>query len=208
MGELILDHVVFAEGWSLHHVGGGEGRRECIVIIEVDKVSISASVPPSSLCIPSGAVSSEVSLLSAVKAGTSSPGRSVLRILGPVGVSDFHESSIHRVRLVGLSLVAVHPGAVEVHRDCQVVHVLGGIERVVLGSPLVPRSVPIVARGVLLEVLVRSLQSVVELSILEELTGSLSSSCEGFEYLFRLGYVDGHVSVLLVGRVGNGVGCL
>ena len=73
---------------------------------------------------------------------------------------------------------------------------------------MIPGGVPVVARGVLLEVLIRLARSVVELSVLEEVVGGLSSPCKGLEYLFRLGYVDGHVSVLLVGGVSNGVGCL
>ena len=77
-----------------------------------------------------------------------------------------------------------------------------------MGSTLVPRGAPIVARGVLLEVLVQLAGPVVELSVLEELTGSLSSSCKCFEYLFQLGYIDSHVPVLLVGRIGDRVGCL
>ena len=73
---------------------------------------------------------------------------------------------------------------------------------------MIPGGVPVVARGVLLEVLIRLARSVIELSILEELVGGLSSPCESFEYLFRLGYVDGHISVLLVSGVGDGVGRL
>ena len=52
------------------------------------------------------------------------------------------------------------------------------------------------------------MRSAIELSVLEELVGSLSSSCKGFKYLFQLGYVDSHVSVLLVGGISNGVGHL
>ena len=154
MGDLILNHVIFAEGGSLHRVEGGEGCRGCIVIVKVDEVGVNVSVPPSSLCIPLGAVSSEVSLLSAVKAGTPSPGGSILGVLGSIGVSDFHESTVCGVCLIGSSLVVVRPGAVKVHRDCRVVHIPWGIGQVVLGLPLVPRGVPIVARGVLLKVLV------------------------------------------------------
>ena len=117
MGNLILDHVILAEGGLLHCVGRGEGCGGCVVIVEVNEVSVSASVSSSSLCVPLGAVSSEVSFLSAVEAGTSGPGGSVL-VLGSIGVPEFHESSICRVCSVGLSLVAVCPGVVEVHGDC------------------------------------------------------------------------------------------
>ena len=76
-----------------------------------------------------------------------------------------------------------------------------------MGSSLIPRGVPVVARGVLLGVLIRLARSVVELSVLEEVVGGLSSSCKGFEYLFRFGYVDSHIPVLLVGGISDGVGC-
>ena len=76
-----------------------------------------------------------------------------------------------------------------------------------MGSPLVPGGVPVVARGVLLEALIRLVGSVVELSVLEEVVGGLSSPCKGFEYLFRFGYVDSHIPVLLVGGISDGVGC-
>ena len=118
MGDLVLDHVILAKGGLLCCVGGGEGCRGCIIIIEINEVGISVSVPSSSLCVPLGAVSIEVSLLSAVEAGTSGPGGSILGVLGSVGVSDFHKSSICGVCLVRLSLVTVHFGVVKVHGDC------------------------------------------------------------------------------------------
>ena len=49
---------------------------------------------------------------------------------------------------------------------------------------MIPGGVPVVARGVLLEVLIQLARLVVELSVLEEVVGGLSSSCKGFEYLF------------------------
>ena len=106
------------------------------------------------------------------------------------------------VQLVRASL-AVGPGAVKVHGYCCIIHVAGGVGRVI-SLVLVPLGVPVVARGVLLEVLTRS---VVELAILEELVGRLaSSSGQRFEDLFCFGYVDRRVSVQAVGRVGDGVG--
>ena len=126
----------------------------------------------------------EMSLLSAIEAGASSPGGSVLGALGSVGVPNFHESSVCGVCSIESSLVSVRSGAVEVHGDRRVVHVSWGIGRVILGSSLIPGGIPIVARGVLLEVLIRLARSVVELPVLEELVGSLSFSCEGLEYLF------------------------
>ena len=104
-----------------------EGHGGCIIIIEVNEVSVGAPVPSSSLGVPLGAVSSEVSFLSAVETGTSGPGGSVLGLLGSVGVSNLHESSMCRVHLVESSLVTACSGTVEVHRDCQVVHVSWGI---------------------------------------------------------------------------------
>ena len=205
MGDLVLDRVVLAEGGPLSCVGGGEGRGGRVIV--VDEVGVGASVPPPSLGVPLGAVPGEVSFLSAVKAGASGPGRSVLGVLS-VRISYFHESSIRGVRSIGSSLVSVCPGAVEVHGDCRVVHVSRGVGRIVLGSSLIPGGVPVVARGVLLEVLIRLVRSVVELSVLEEVVGGLSSSCKGFEYLFRFGYVDSHIPVLLVGGISDGVGCL
>ena len=53
-----------------------------------------------------------------------------------------------------------------------------------MGSFLVPGGVPVVAGGVLLEVLVQLAGSIIELSVLEEVVGGLSSSRKGFEYLF------------------------
>ena len=182
MGDLILDCVVLAEGGLLRCVGGGDGRGGCVVI-EVNEVGVGASVSPSSLGVPLGAVSGEVPFLSAVEAGASGSGGSVLGVLS-VRIPYFHESSVCGVRSIGLSLVSVRPGAVEVHRDCQVIHVSWGVGRVVLGSSLISGGVPVVARGVLLEVLIRLARLVVELSVLEEVVGGLSSPCKGFEYLF------------------------
>jgi hypothetical protein len=70
----------------------------------------------------------------------------------------------------------------------------------------VPLGVPIVARGVLLEVLAGS---VVELAILEELVGHLtSSSGQRLEDLFRFGHVDRRISIQAIGGIGDGVGSL
>ena len=149
-----------------------------------------------------------MSFLSAIETGASGSGGSILGVLGSVGVSNFHESSVCGIRSVRSSLVTVCPGAVKVHGDCQVVHVSWGVGQIVLRSSLIPGGIPVVARGVLLEVLIRLARSVIELSILEELVGGLSSSCESFEYFFRLGYIDGHISVLLVSGVGDRVGRL
>ena len=153
MGDLVLDRVVLAEGGLLSRVGGGKGCGGRVVVIKVKEIGIGASVPPSSLGVPLGAVSGEVSFLSAIEAGASGPGGSVLGVLS-VRISYFHESSVCGVRSIGSSLVSVCPGAVEVHGDCRVVHVSWGVGRVVLGSSLIPGGVPVVARGVLLEVLV------------------------------------------------------
>ena len=206
MGDLVLDRIVLAEGGPLSRVGGGEGRGGHVVVIEVNKVGAGASVPPSSLGIPPGTVSGEVSFLPTVEAGASGPRGSVLGILS-VRISYFHESSVCGVRSIGSSLVSVCSGAVKVHGDCRVVHVLWGVGRVILGASLIPGGVPVVARGVLLEVLIRLARLVVELSVLEEVVGGLSSPCEGFEYLFRFGYVDSHIPVLLVGGISDGVSC-
>ena len=183
MGDLVLDRVVFAEGGPLSRVGGGKGCGGRVIVVEVDEVSVGAPVSPSSLGVPLGAISGEVSFLSAVEAGASGPGGSVLRVLS-VRVSYFYESPVCGVRSIGSSLVSVCPGAVEVHGDCRVVHVSWGVGRVVLGSSLISGGAPVVARGVLLEALIQLARSVVELSVLEEVVGGLSSSCEGFEYLF------------------------
>ena len=126
MGNLVLDRVILAEGGPLGRVGGGEGCGGCIVVIEVDEIGVGASVSPSSLGVPLGAVSGEVSFLSAVEAGASGPGGSVLGVLS-IRVSYFHESSIRGVRSIGPSLVSVCSGAVEVHGDCRVVHVSRGV---------------------------------------------------------------------------------
>ena len=126
MGDLVLDRVVLAEGGPLSRVGGGEGCGGHVIVIEVNEVGVSASVPPSSLGVPLGAVSGKVSILSTVEAGASGPGGSVLGVLS-VRISYFHESSICGVRSIGSSLVSVCPGAVEVHGDCQVVHVSWGV---------------------------------------------------------------------------------
>ena len=117
MSDLVLDRVILAEGGSLGHVGGGEGCGGHVVVIEVNEVSVGAPVPSSSLGVPLGAISGEVSFLSAVEAGASGPGGSVLGVLS-VRVSYFHESSVCGVRSIGSSLVSVCPGAVEVHGDC------------------------------------------------------------------------------------------
>ena len=117
MGDLVLDRVVFTERGSLGRVGGGEGCGGRIIVIKVDEVCIGAPVSPSSLGVPLGAVSGKVSFLSAVEAGASGPGGSVPGVLS-VRVSYFHESSVCGVRSIGLSLVSVCPGAVEVHGDC------------------------------------------------------------------------------------------
>ena len=114
MGDLVLDRVILAKGVSFGRVGGGEGCGGRVVVIEVDEVGAGTSVPSSSLGIPLGAISGEVSFLSAVEAGASGPGGSVLGV-SPVRVSHFHESSVRGVRLVGSSLVPVCSGAVEVH---------------------------------------------------------------------------------------------
>ena len=206
MGDLVLDRVVLAEGGLLSRVGGGESRGGRVIVVEVDEVGVGASVSPPSLGVPLGAVPGKVSFLSAVEAGAPGPGRSVLGVLS-VRVSYFHKSSVRGVRSIRSSLVSVCSGAVEVHGDCQVVHVSWGVRRIVLGSSLVPGGVPVVARGVLLEALIRLARSVVELLVLEEVVSGLSSSCKGFEYLFRFGYVDSHISVLLVGGISDGVGC-
>ena len=126
MGDLVLDRVVLAERGSLSCVGGGEGCGGCVIVVEVNKVNVGVPVPPSSLGVPLGAISGEVSFLSAVEAGTSGPGGSVLGVLS-VRVPYFHESSVCGVRSIGSSLVSVCPGAVEVHGDCRVVHVSWGI---------------------------------------------------------------------------------
>ena len=126
MGDLVLDRVVFTERGSLGRVGGGEGCGGRVIIIEVNEVSVGAPVPPSSLGVPLGAVSGEVSLLSTVEAGASGPGGSVLGVLS-VRVPYFHESSVCGVRSIGSSLVSVCSGAVEVHGDCRVVHVSWGV---------------------------------------------------------------------------------
>ena len=126
MGNLVLNRVVLAEGGPFSRVGGGEGRGGHVVIVEIDEIGAGASVPPSSLHVPLGAISGEVSFLSTVEAGASGSGRSVLGVL-PVGVSYFHELSVRGVRSVGLSLVSVRPGAVKVHGDCRVVHVSWGV---------------------------------------------------------------------------------
>ena len=183
MGDLVLDRVVLAEGGPLSRVGGGEGRGGRVVVVEVDEVGVGASVPSPSLGVPLGAVPGKVSFLSAVEAGAPGPGGSVLGVLS-VRVSYFHESSVRGVRSIGSSLVSVCSGAVEVHGNCRVVHVSWGVGRIVLGSALIPGGVPVVARGVLLKVLIRLARSVVELLVPEEVVGSLSSSCKGFEYLF------------------------
>ena len=44
MGDLVLDRVVLAKGGLFHCVGGSEGCGGRIIIIEVDELSISASV--------------------------------------------------------------------------------------------------------------------------------------------------------------------
>ena len=126
MGDLVLDRVVLAKRGSFGRVGGGEGCGGCVIVIEVDEVSIGAPVPSSSLSVPLGAISGEVSFLSAVEAGASGPGGSVLGVL-PVRVSYFHESSVCGVRSIGSSLVSVCSGAVEVHGDCRIVHVSWGV---------------------------------------------------------------------------------
>ena len=117
MGDLILDRVILAKGGLFHCVGGGEGCGGCIVIIEVNEVGVGAPVSSPSLGVPLRTVLGKVSFLSAVEAGASSPGGSVLGVLS-VRVSYFHESSIRGVRSVGSFLVSVHSGAVEVHGDC------------------------------------------------------------------------------------------
>ena len=126
MGDLVLNRVVLAEGGPFSRVGGGEGCGGRVVVIEVNEIGAGASVPPSSLGVPLGAISGEVSFLSAVEAGASGSGRSVLGVLS-VGVSYFHESSVRGVRSIGSSLVSVCSGAVEVHGDCRVVHVSWGV---------------------------------------------------------------------------------
>jgi hypothetical protein len=83
-----------------------EGHGGCIIIIEVNEVSVGAPVPSSSLGVPLGAVSGKVSFLSAVEAGASGPGGSILGVLS-VRVSYFHESSVSGVRLIRSSLVSV-----------------------------------------------------------------------------------------------------
>ena len=127
MGDLVLDRVVLAKGGLFYCVGGSEGCGGCIIIIEVDKLSISASVSPSFLHIPLGAVSSEVSLSSTVEAGASGLRGSILGVLRSVGVSDLHESSMCRICPIRSSLVAVCPGVVKIYRNCRIVHVLWGI---------------------------------------------------------------------------------
>ena len=126
MGNLVLNRVVLAEGGPFGRVGGGEGCGGHVVIDEVDEIGVGASVPLSSLGVPLGAISGEVSFLPAVEAGASGPGRSILGVLS-VRVSYFHESSIRGVRSIGSSLVSVCPGAVEVHGDCRVVHISWGV---------------------------------------------------------------------------------
>jgi hypothetical protein len=99
--------------------------------------------------------------------------------------------------------LSVGSGAIKVHRDRRVVHVARGIGRVIslVGVPL---GVPVVAGGVLLEVLAGP---VVELTILEELIGCwTSSSSQRLKDLFRFGYVDRRVSVQAIGGVGDRVG--
>ena len=127
MGDLILDRVVLAKGRLFHRVGGSEGRRGGVVIVKVDKVGIGASVSPSSLDVSLRAVLGKVSFLSTIETGASGPGGSILGVLGSVGVSNLHESSLRGVRSVRSSLVAVCPGTVEVHGDCRVVHVSWGV---------------------------------------------------------------------------------
>ena len=127
MGNLILDHIVLAKGWLFRHVGGGEGRGGHVVIVEIDEISVGVSVSPPSLGVSLRTVSSEVSFLSAIETGASGLGGSVLGVLGSVGVSNFHESSVRRIHSVRSSLVTVHPGAVEVHGNCQVVHISWGV---------------------------------------------------------------------------------
>ena len=68
-------------------VGGGEGHGGCVVIVEIDEVSIGASVPPPSLGVPLRTVSSEVSFLSTIETGASGSGGAILGVLGSVGVS-------------------------------------------------------------------------------------------------------------------------
>ena len=126
MGDLVLDCVILAEGGPLGCVGGGEGCGGRVVVIEVNEIGAGASVPPSSLGVPLGAVSGEVSFLSAVEAGAPGPGGSILGVLS-VRVSYFHESSVRGVRSIGSSLVSVCSGTVEVHGDCRVVHVSWGV---------------------------------------------------------------------------------
>ena len=152
MSDLILDRVILAKGWLFRRVGGGKGHGGCVVIVEINEVSVGTSVPPPSLGISLRTVSSKVSFLSTIETGASGPGGSILSMLGSVGVSDFHESSICGIGSVRSSLVAVCPGTVEVHGDCQVVYVSWGIGRVVLRSSWISGGVPVVARGVLLEV--------------------------------------------------------
>ena len=126
MGDLVLDRVVLAEGGPLRRVGGGEGCGGRIVVVEVNEIGVGVSVSPSSLGVPLGAVSGEVSFLSAVEAGASGSGGSVLGVLS-VRISYFHESSVCGVRSIESSLVSVCPGAVEVHGDCRIVHVSWGV---------------------------------------------------------------------------------
>ena len=126
MGDLILDRVVLAEGGPLSCVGGGKGRGGHVIVVEINEVGVGAPVPPPSSGVPLGAVSGEVSLWSAVEAGASGPGGSVLGVLS-VRISYFHESSVCGVRSIGSSLVLVCSGTVEVHGDCRVVHVSWGI---------------------------------------------------------------------------------
>ena len=126
MGDLVLDCVVLAKGGSFGRVGGGEGCGGHVVVIEVNEVGVGAPVPPSPLGIPLMAVLCEVSFLSAVEAGASGPEGSVLGVLS-VRVSYFHKSSVCGIRSIRSSLVLVCPGAVKVHGDCRVVHVLWGI---------------------------------------------------------------------------------
>ena len=134
MGNLVLDRVILAEGGSLGRVGGGEGRGGCVIVIEVNEVSVGAPVPSSSLGIPLGAVSGEMSLLSAVEAGASGPGGSVLGVLS-VRVPYFHESSVCGVRSIGSSLVSVCPGTVEVHGTVKLFMFRGALDELYWGRP-------------------------------------------------------------------------